>query len=321
MSITLLFLIVLLASFGILLLVTRPSKTEQSVATRLEKIGRPTEVGSAPAEPEDILKSDKLSDMPWLDLILKRLELSRRLQELLSQSGSEWTVGRVLAGAAVLAVGVGFFTQFWIDSIILRVILGAIAGAAPFLYLQYKRSARFSKFNALLPDALDLMSRALKAGHSIVSAVEMVANEIAEPLGPEFRRTFEEQNFGLPLREAMVGLGHRVPISDLQFVITAILVQKETGGNLIEVMDKAAAVLRDRMRLQGQIRIYTAQGRLTGWILCGLPFILFVIMNFLNPGYAKVLLNDPLGQKLTIAGIVLMAIGVWVMRRIVEIKV
>lgn len=317
----LLFIIVLLATFVILLLVTRPTKTEQSVTARLDDIGRHAEIADTAATPDDILKSDKLSDMPWLDLILKRLELSRRLQELLSQSGSDWTVGRVLAGAAVLGVGVGWFTRFWIDSIILRLILGAIAASAPFFYLQYRRSARFNKFNALLPDALDLMSRALKAGHSIVSAVEMVGNEISEPLGPEFRRTFEEQNFGLPLREAMLSLGHRVPIPDLQFVLTAILVQKETGGNLIEVMDKAAAVLRDRMRLHGQIRIYTAQGRLTGWILCGLPFILFIIMNFLNPGYAKVLLEDPLGQKITIVGLVLMALGVWVIRRIVEIKV
>jgi tight adherence protein B len=318
----LLFIIVLLVTFAVLLLVTRPTKTEQSVATRLENIGRHTDLAAPTAAgPEDILKSDKLSDVPWLDLILKRLELSQRLQELISQSGSDWTVGRVLAGAGVLAVGVAWFTGFWVQNIVFRLVLGAMAAAAPFFYLTYKRSIRFSKFNALLPDALDLMSRALKAGHSIVSAVEMVGNEISAPLGPEFRRTFEEQNFGLPLREAMLSLGHRVPIPDLQFVLTAILVQKETGGNLIEVMDKAAAVLRDRMRLQGQIRIYTAQGRLTGWILCGLPFILFLLMNFLNPGYARILLDDPFGQKLAIAGIVLMAIGVWVMRRIIEIKV
>ncbi len=221
----------------------------------------------------------------------------------------------------MLAVAVAWLSGFWIDNIIIRLVLGAVAASSPFVYLHYLRSSRFRKFNALLPDALDLMSRALKAGHSIVSAVEMVGVEIAAPVGPEFRRTFEEQNFGLPLREAMTGLGKRIPIPDLQFIITAILVQKETGGNLIEVMDKAAAVLRDRMRLHGQIRIYTAQGRLTGWILCALPFILFILMNFLNPGYAKVLVEDPLGQKLTIGGVVLMAFGVWMIRKIVEIKV
>lgn len=321
MSITLLFLIVLVVTIAVLLLVMRPTKVEKSVAGRLENFGRVTEGHDAPADPEDILKSDKLSDVPWVDFLLKRLELSRRLQELISQSGSNWTVGRVLAGAAVLAVGVGWFSRFWISSVAVRLVLAAIAAAAPFLYLQYQRGARFRKFNALLPDALDLMSRALKAGHSIVSAVEMVGLEIAEPVGPEFRRTFEEQNFGLPLRDAMFNLGKRVPITDLQFIITAVLVQKETGGNLIEVMDKAATVLRERMRLHGQIRIYTAQGRLTGWILCALPFILFLLMSFLNPGYVKVLTEDPLGQKLTIGGIVLMAFGVWMIRKIVEIKV
>ncbi len=318
--IALLFLIVLIATFAVVLLVTRPSKTEQSVAVRLENI-RSAEGGGTTAAPEDILKSDKLSDVPWVAWLLRHLDLSRRLQELLAQSGSNGTVGRVVAGAAVLALIVAVFSRFWISNIIIRLVMGVFAAAAPFFYLQYQRSARFRKFNALLPDALDLMSRALKAGHSIVSAVEMVGAEIAAPVGPEFRRTFEEQNFGLPLREAMLSLGKRVPIPDLQFIITAILVQKETGGNLIEVMDKAAAVLRDRMRLQGQIRIYTAQGRLTGWILCALPFVLFILISFVNPTYAKVLTEDPQGQKMAIGGIVLMAIGVWMIRKIVEIKV
>jgi tight adherence protein B len=132
---------------------------------------------------------------------------------------------------------------------------------------------------------------------------------------------FEEQNFGLPMREAMLNLAKRVPIADVQFLVTAILVQKETGGNLVEILDKTASVLRDRMRLQGQLRIYTAQGKLTGWILSILPFVIFGIISIINPRYAHILLDDPLGQKLIIAGLVLMAIGAWVIRKVIDIKV
>jgi tight adherence protein B len=137
----------------------------------------------------------------------------------------------------------------------------------------------------------------------------------------EFRRVFEEQNFGLPIREALLNLAKRVPVPDLRFLVTAMLVQKETGGNLAEVLDKAGAVIRERSRLLGQLRIYTAQGRMTGWILGLLPFILFVIMNFLNPGYSSNLIDDPIGRKAIWIGLGLMAIGAWSIRKIVDIKV
>jgi tight adherence protein B len=140
-------------------------------------------------------------------------------------------------------------------------------------------------------------------------------------VGSEFRRVFEEQNFGLPIREALLNLAKRVPVPDLQFLVTAMLVQKETGGNLAEVLDKAGAVIRERSRLLGQLRIYTAQGRLTGWILGLLPFIVFGLMNFLNPGYARALIDDPTGRMFIWGGLGLMVIGVWLIRKIVDIRV
>lgn len=149
----------------------------------------------------------------------------------------------------------------------------------------------------------------------------MVAREIADPVGAEFRRVFEEQNFGLPIREALLNLAKRVPVPDLRFLVTAMLVQKETGGNLAEVLDKTCAVIRERTRLLGQLRIYTAQGRMTGWILGLLPFIVFLLMNLVNPGYAQMLLHDPAGRKAVWIGLGLMAVGVWLIRRIVDIKV
>jgi tight adherence protein B len=180
---------------------------------------------------------------------------------------------------------------------------------------------RFDRFNQLLPEAIDLLTRALKAGHSINAAIEMVSREIPDPVGTEFRRTFEEQNFGLPMREAMINLAARVPIPDVQFLVTAILVQKETGGNLVEILEKTASVLRERLRLKGQLAIYTAQGRLTGWILAGLPFFIFLGVNILNPRYGKILIEDPLGRNLIYAGLTLMAIGGYVIRKIIDVKV
>jgi tight adherence protein B len=177
------------------------------------------------------------------------------------------------------------------------------------------------KFESVLPDAIDLLGRALRAGHAVTAAIEMVSKEIPDPVGMEFRRVFEEQNFGLPIREALLNLAKRVPVADLRFLVTAMLVQKETGGNLAEVLDKAATVIRERSRLLGQLRIYTAQGRLTGWILGLLPFVIFAAMSFLNRGYARNLIDDPMGRKAVWIGLGLMAVGMWTIRRIVDIKV
>jgi tight adherence protein B len=196
-----------------------------------------------------------------------------------------------------------------------------MAAIGPYVYLRMKRKARLARFAAVLPDAIDLMGRALRAGHAVTAAIEMVAREIADPVGTEFRRVFEEQNFGLPLREALLNLARRVPVPDLHFLVTAMLVQKETGGNLAEVLDKAGQVIRERSKLLGQLRIYTAQGRMTGWILGLLPFIIFAAMNFINPSYTHAMLDDPTGRHWILAGLALMTIGVWMIRRIVDIKV
>ena len=165
------------------------------------------------------------------------------------------------------------------------------------------------------------MARALRAGHTITSAIEMVASEGSEPAASEFRRVFEEQNFGLPIREALLNLASRVPLSDVAFLVTAILVQKETGGNLAEVLDKTAAVIRERFRLRGQLKVYTAQGRLTGWILAAMPFLMFVLLSLVNPGYERILFTDPAGRKLIYAGIVLLVTGGWVIRKVIDVKV
>lgn len=184
-----------------------------------------------------------------------------------------------------------------------------------------KKSRRLASFNEKLPDALDLIARALRAGHSVSAAIEIVAEEAAEPLRSEFGEVHKQQNFGIPNRDALLQLGRRVPSTDLQVVITAILVQKETGGNLVEILDRTTAVLRDRQRIQGQLRVHTAQGRLTGWILSLLPFVMFCLISLANPGYSAILVHDPTGRKLAYAGICMMATGGLLIRKIVRIRV
>ena len=183
------------------------------------------------------------------------------------------------------------------------------AGGTPYLYLYWKRQGRFKKFDAQLPEAIDLMARALRAGHAIISAVEIVSEETSEPLAAEFRTVFDEQNLGLAIREALLNLVSRVPTDGVRFLATAILLQKETGGNLAEIMDKAASVMRERIRLKGQLRVYTAQGRMTGWFLCCLPFFVFGLISVVNRDYERLLWTSAIGVRLIYGALALMVSG------------
>lgn len=319
MSPLVLFGLVLLLTFGVIVFGLRPSRSEKAVQRRLHMIERLS--GGSAEVASSILREETLSAVPWLNELMQRVAFFSRVKHLLSQAESQWTVGTLLSGSLLLAVCGVWLATFWTPTLGLAVILGLVVGSLPYVYLFWKRAARFRRFEELLPDTIDLMSRALRAGHTITSSIEMVSEEGAEPVASEFRRVFEEQNFGLPLREAMLNLAQRVPLADVSFLVTAILVQKETGGNLAEVLDKTAAVIRDRFRLRGQLRVYTAQGRLTGWILAGLPFFMFALLNFVNPNYERILLTDPVGQKLIYAGLGLMLMGAWLIRKVINIRV
>ena len=315
----LLFLLLLVVTFFVVLYMTKPTKEETNLGNRLAGFLRGS---SADAEIDpDILRREVYSDLPIIDAILRRVKLAADIDTLIKQADSKWTVGRVLFGSLVIAIVAGTLSGVWFHSAAIGLIFGLVAVSAPYISLRMKRNSRLRKFEVILPEAIDLLSRALRAGHALTAAIEMVAREIADPVGTEFRRVFEEQNFGLPIREALLNLAKRIPVQDLQFLVTAMLVQKETGGNLAEILDKTGLVIRERSRLMGQLRIYTAQGRMTGWILGLLPFIVFLMMSFLNPSYTHILISDPLGRKFVWIGIGLMVVGVWLIRKIVDIKV
>lgn len=319
MSPVVLFGLILMLTFVVLVFALRPTKSEEALRQRLQTIERVST--GASDDTASLLRQESLSDVPWLNEFMQQVPVFLRLQHLLTQSESSWTVGTLVSGSLVLVLAGTWVGSFRAPTLPLSILFGLLVGSLPYVYLLWKRYSRFRRFEELLPDTIDLMARALRAGHTVTSSIEMVSTEGSEPVASEFRRIFEEQNFGLPLREAMLNLADRVPLPDVSFLVTAILVQKETGGNLAEVLDKATAVIRDRFRLRGQLRVYTAQGRLTGWILAGLPFFMFVLLNLVNPEYMKVLLTDPVGQKMIYAGVILMVTGGWVIRKVIDIRV
>src|ERR1700691_2747462 len=195
---------------------------------------------------------------------------------------------------------------------------GLALGLLPYGIISFKRSRRIKAFNAVLAESIDMLARALRAGHSVASAIEMLSENAQEPAASEFGEIFKQMNLGLPMRDALLQLLDRVPSADLRVLVTAILVQRETGGNLAEILDRTVFVIRERLRIQGEIQVQTAQGRLTGWILSALPVVMLLLLNLLNPGYSSILLSDPFGRKLSYFSMGMLAVGTLFIRRIVN---
>ena len=277
---------------------------------------------SGPNDPiVDIRKSELLSAVPWINRWLLKLEVAPRLRSLLYQADVKWTAGGLILISAACFLFPAYMIYLRTGALIFAWAIGLIAGGGPIFYVLYKRKQRFSKFEQELPEALDLMVSALRAGHSLVSALGLVAHESPDPIGAEFRICFEEQNYGLELRTAMSNLLTRVPLQDLRIVVTAILIQKESGGNLAEVLDKTAYVIRERYRLKRQVRVHTAQGRLTGWILSFLPIVLGIGLYLINPDTMSLLWRRPIGIKLLYTAAAMTVTGALVIRKIVNMEV
>ena len=317
MSPVILFGLLLVVSFGVLYQFLKPSRTEAAVQQRLAGI----EPAGDTVDGTTILRQQRVSSNPWLDDLIRQLPGSLALLRLIQQAGKNWAVTSVVLLSLTGAVIGWWLASLMIPIIPLSALVGALIGLSPSLYLYVLREIRFRRFDARLPEAVDLMARGLRAGHAASAVLEMVGNEVSDPVGSEFRAMCEEQSLGLPLREAMLSLVQRVPRDDVRFLATAILLQKETGGNLAVILDKTAAVMRERARLRGQLMIYTAQGRITGWILCFAPFIMFGLISMVNREYEKILFTDPLGLRMVYGGIIMMVLGVLIIRKIIDIKV
>ena len=255
-----------------------------------------------------------------LTIVLRQNKPALQLQSWLQQAKVPWTVGRFFFYSACLLLVGAIIGNWWIPFGIVGWIPGLILAFAPLAWVGYKRNVRFRQFNAQLPEAVDLIARALRAGQSLPGALMTVAEEIEEPLGPEFQTCGDEMSYGLPFREAMNNLLDRFPVQELQFLVSAMLVQRETGGNLPELLDKTAAVLRSRIHLQQKVRVYTAQGRMTGAILLALPFIAFILTNLMKPGYTEPLFETESGHKLIYYTLGSMTLGSYFIRKIIRVK-
>jgi tight adherence protein B len=269
----------------------------------------------------DIRKDEMLSAVPWINRWLLKVELAPRLHSLLYQAGLKWTAGGLLLVSVFCFAIPAYLAYLRTEVVILAVLIGLLLGFAPLAFVLYKRGQRFNQIEQELPESLDLMVSALRAGHSLVAALRLVAYESPEPIGGEFRICFDEQNYGLELRTAMENMVSRVPLQDLRIVVTAILIQKESGGNLAEVLDKASYLIRERFRLRRQVRTHTAQGRMTGWILSLLPLVLGVGLYFVNPQTMSILWTRPIGIKLLYTSAVMTLTGSLIIRKIVNMEV
>jgi len=273
------------------------------------------------AQDMNLRKDESLSSIPWLNKKLLKFELTPNLRRLLSQAALNWSAGRLLVMSAAGFVLPSYALFLYFKSYPLSLGAGVVVGAAPILFVMFKRNRRMSKFEKGLPEALDLMVSGLRAGHSLLAAMALVARECAEPVGIEFKICFEEQNYGLDMNRALDNLITRVPLQDMKITATAITIQKESGGNLAEVLDKTSHVIRERFRLKRQIQVHTAQGRLTGWILTLLPVVLGTAIYFVDPGMISILWHRAIGIKLLWGAAGMTVLGGFVIHHIVNIDV
>ena len=321
MVLILIFTSFLVVVFIILAYSTRTTPEQKIVRARLQEIQRSEKTADVGVETIDLSMQEKRGLLNTMSEHLQKYSFAQKLEVLFVQSGSSSSIGAFLATSVALAIAAGFLAHTFIGVtplVIVATILGASARYASFCFL---KARRLKALNTALPDVIELMSRALRAGHSMSSAIEIIVQQSVEPLAGEFATVYQQQRFGIPFRDALMEMSERVPSKDLRFLVTAILVQKETGGDLTEILDRTTHVIRERGRIEGEIRTYTAQGRLTGWILGLLPVIMLLIINIVTPGYSDVLFHDPVGQKMLYAGGTLIIIGGLIIRKIVDIQV
>jgi tight adherence protein B len=317
----LVFLTVVLGTVGLALLleVVQEARRRRQVVRQLRTLGTlDSEVLSGTG---GILRRSIEQQPAWVQSLSAYTPRIRDLGFLIQQAGLTWTVDSLLI--LCLGLGLGFGAAVLIIS---RYMAFAAIGAAfgaylPIWYLKWKRRRRSDAFEGGLPEAIDLLGRAIRAGHPLSAGLKMVGDEAREPIAEEFQRTFEEQRFGLPFDDAIIAMADRVNLVDLRILVTAILIQREVGGNLAEVLDNLATVIRARFTIRRQLRVYTAQGRFTGYTLAVLPIIVGFCIYMLNPSYMKLLFTHPIGKLIVAIAAVMQVIGyIWI-RKIVDIEI
>jgi tight adherence protein B len=313
------FLIVVCIVMAVWLTVLSGGK-EDIIGQRLEAVRQVERRGDVSTEVQ-ILRDEMLSTVPAVNRIMMQWSWTINLKKFLNQAGLTTKPAKILLLSTVSGFLTYFILGFFHIQTQLSILAGAAMVAAPFAVIAWLRSRRLRKFEEHLPEALDLLGRAVRAGHSFTTGLELIAQECAEPIAGEFRTTFEEQNLGLPLRDSLLNLTERIPLVDVRMLVTALLIQRDTGGNLAEILDELSRVIRERFRIYREVGVKTAQGKLTAGILIALPLFMLAAMGALNPSYIQVLFNDPTGRTMLIAAGVMQVFGSMILWKIVHIDV
>lgn len=290
-------------------------------AKRMERRLRAASAGGHAVEQLTILKQRALSQSEGLQRLLLAVPRVHSLDRILIQSGLTLSVADLL-GLSLILGAIGFFAPlFFGHTVLIGTGLAVMLGSLPILYVLHAKSKRLIRIESQLPDAIDLMGRAMRAGHAFPNALNMVGDEMSAPIGSEFRILFDEINYGVTLEDALLNLLSRVPSTDLRYFVVALLLQRQTGGNLAELLDNISSMVRARIKLMGEVRTLSAEGKLSAWILSLLPFAAALIINLVNPGFMTVLWTDPDGLKMVYGALFMMTVGIWWMTRIIKIRV
>jgi|SRR5687767_12426997 len=307
-------LLVVLLSYW-LFVVRSEAQEKSSIIARLKGVRKQIASISIAKAPE------RLSHIPALESVLvKRTRMVGPVQQLLTEAGLQMTVGTFVLATLVSAAGLAVFGWMVLRLFGVAIVLGLMGACLPYVYARFKRSKRLALFEEQFPEAIDLIARALRAGHALTTGLGMVADEIPKPVGEEFKRLYDEQNFGLSLPEAMRAMARRVPVLDARFFVTAVLTQREAGGNLSEVLDNLSSVMRERFKLKRQIRVASAHGRISAWVLACLPPALAAVLFTLSPNFMRILWEDPWGVQLLLIAGALQLTGSFIISRLVRIE-
>jgi tight adherence protein B len=305
-----------LVASGIYFFVELPG-AKKKMRSRLDVV---RDLAVSPGAEAQILRTDVLSNIPLLNKLLAKMPIGAKLQLFLQQAEMEMTPGMLLTLVFLLA-WVTFLSAMLAGlPLVVALFLGALVGGAPIVIISAKRQRRFLKFEEAFPDAIELLGRAVRAGHAFTTGLDLIAKEMAPPVSEEFRKAYEQQNLGLPLRDALQSMTVRMPLPDVRIFVTALLIQRDSGGNLAEVLDNLAHVIRERFKVMRQIKVFTAQGRLTLYMLISVPPIIGVLLYFIDSEYVMRLFKDPLGHQMLIGAVVLQTIGYFVIRKIIQPK-
>jgi tight adherence protein B len=323
MNLTTLLISIFLVSLGIFLLLLYLFVVAPAAKRKLrERLDAIEEAGLAPAGDRysDLLRQEILSTLPEINQLLGRIKALAQLSLLLRQAAIKITVSALIlicfSAALILgSIGLLFRLPLWFSTFI-----AACGAAIPLLIIFLKRKRRFARFEEQFPDAISFLARAVRAGHAFTTGFELISNEMAEPLAGEFRRVYEQQNLGMPLSDALQNLIVRVPLPDVHVFVTALIIQREAGGNLAEILDNLAAVIRERFKLKRQIDVFTAQARISIIVLTALPPAAGLAFYLVNPAYISRLFTDPLGHKMLFAAVILQLIGFLIIRKIIQPK-